>query len=63
MFEEFIWYFTDRPCKYCADYHRCNIGDGDTLDGNEMCVLRRLSEIVVDGFGDCWVERKSNNET
>lgn len=57
MFEEFIWYFTDRPCKYCADYHNCNIGDGYTL-----CVLRRISEIVVDGFGDCWVERKEKNE-
>lgn len=55
MFEEFIWYFTEKPCIHCKDFCKC---DCNLVDGDEQCITNRLVRIVFYGNGDCWEEKK-----
>lgn len=59
MFEEFIWYFEDKPCLYCRNFGKCG---ADPINGDEACMAHRLVRIVSYGNGDCWEEKKKRNE-
>lgn len=55
---DFLEYFNKRPCKKCESYMGCCSHRRD-IDGEDTStILNRLEDIMINGCGDCFIERK-----
>lgn len=55
---DFLEYFKERPCKECESYMTSCSHHREIIDGDTVTILSRLECIIIDGCGDCFIERK-----